>query len=439
MNKPMEKFEVTLPTDLWAKMGNLLPGPKSVISPLRDHGPQPLTGDQVQALHKLGIVDHSGSLLPRSRRSLEFLAKAKKFARLNILLGGRSIDKTFFYSPDALHAVSLTLSNQGLILTDPASVVEAITELEQFTGGSSFFNLSFNNEFTLPEALVLAAVIDWHRQALLQAYFADSPPDARFCDLTSLALAVNQSTVNLLWLVSALRHVANYREPLSEADIIAALAALAESGHVTLKDHACSLTGAISTLAGRYIVLDKAVLFETGGDLAGAGKIGLARCACLQAGVNDLLFMEIPDKVRLVTLSAAVLKAMIVQALSDLQFPAVSAPPEAVLEAAAVSLTSELTCPQCRAPVHSDGKFCDSCGASLTAPPPKAEPSGPSAAICSQCQAPLSPAAKFCPSCGAAVAAEPAAPAPAAPTACPHCGRPLKAGAKFCGGCGQKF
>ncbi|MDD3579698.1 MAG: zinc ribbon domain-containing protein [Desulfobacca sp.] len=438
MNEAAEKFEVTILHDLWQGLGCLVPGPKSIISPIRDDAAPPFSADQLQALRQAGLTDDSGSLVTRSRRALGFLAQAQKFARLNVQLGGRAIDKTFFYHPEALHAVSLTLANQGVILTDPASATETVAELEQFIGGSSFYNLNFEIELNLPEALVLTAVMDLHRRALLRSYFDESLISAPACDLASLEPAVNQGTVNLMWLVSVLRHIADYRDPLSEADISSVLSALVEVGHLTKKDHAYSLTEAISNVAGRYIVLDKAVLFETGGDL-GAGKLGLARCACLQAGVNDLLFIEIPDKVRLVTVSAAVLKAIIVQALTNLQFPEVSASPEAVIKSAAVSPTSDLTCPHCQAPVHPDSKFCDTCGASLAALPPKAEPVDAATLICAQCQMPLKVGAKFCRNCGAAVAPVQPESTLAQPISCPKCGRALKPGAKFCSGCGQKI
>jgi hypothetical protein len=53
------------------------------------------------------------------------------------------------------------------------------------------------------------------------------------------------------------------------------------------------------------------------------------------------------------------------------------------------------TCQQCGVELASDSKFCDQCGAPVTAPQ----------AACLQCGADLTPAAKFCGECGAAVVA----------------------------------
>src|SRR5262245_8552060 len=49
-------------------------------------------------------------------------------------------------------------------------------------------------------------------------------------------------------------------------------------------------------------------------------------------------------------------------------------------------------------------------------------------AACPECKAKLKPDAKFCASCGAKIV----------PKLCPECKAPLKLDAKFCAGCGKK-
>jgi len=56
----------------------------------------------------------------------------------------------------------------------------------------------------------------------------------------------------------------------------------------------------------------------------------------------------------------------------------------------------DASCPECKAKIKADAKFCPSCGAKIVQQ------------TCAECKAPLKPGAKFCPSCGAKVADAPA-------------------------------
>ena len=78
-------------------------------------------------------------------------------------------------------------------------------------------------------------------------------------------------------------------------------------------------------------------------------------------------------------------------------------------------------CPVCGKPAGT-GKFCSSCGASL------------SLNKCPECGAEVAQGAKFCSSCGAPMSAAPA------PTGiCPGCGKQNEPGTKFCSECGTKL
>src|SRR5262245_39555530 len=60
------------------------------------------------------------------------------------------------------------------------------------------------------------------------------------------------------------------------------------------------------------------------------------------------------------------------------------------------ALAQEASCPECKAPLKADAKFCTGCGAKIV---PK---------TCAECKAPLKLGAKFCPSCGKKVEEAPA-------------------------------
>ncbi|MBI3856682.1 MAG: zinc ribbon domain-containing protein, partial [Planctomycetes bacterium] len=60
------------------------------------------------------------------------------------------------------------------------------------------------------------------------------------------------------------------------------------------------------------------------------------------------------------------------------------------------AVAQEATCPECKAKLKADAKFCTGCGAKIT---PK---------LCAECKAPLKLDAKFCPGCGKKVEEAPA-------------------------------
>ena len=74
-------------------------------------------------------------------------------------------------------------------------------------------------------------------------------------------------------------------------------------------------------------------------------------------------------------------------------------------------------CPHCGKPAG-NGKFCSSCGQSL------------SMLKCPKCGSPVQPGTKFCGECGSPVGGNPV---------CPKCGKENEPGTKFCGECGTKL
>ena len=79
-------------------------------------------------------------------------------------------------------------------------------------------------------------------------------------------------------------------------------------------------------------------------------------------------------------------------------------------------------CPACHAANKAGAKFCNSCGASMTPPPPE-----PKQDVCPGCGSAVSAGSKFCPECGTSLA----------PPVC-ACGATLEPGSKFCSQCGRK-
>src|SRR5258708_3768591 len=57
-------------------------------------------------------------------------------------------------------------------------------------------------------------------------------------------------------------------------------------------------------------------------------------------------------------------------------------------QTACAAMRQDASCPECKAKIKADAKFCPSCGAKIIQQ------------VCSDCKTPLKPGAKFCPNCG---------------------------------------
>jgi membrane protease subunit (stomatin/prohibitin family) len=109
-------------------------------------------------------------------------------------------------------------------------------------------------------------------------------------------------------------------------------------------------------------------------------------------------------------------------------------------------------CPQCKARIGLNERFCNHCGCDTTAPKQEEKNADTDAITCSSCGAKLTEKTKFCPECGnrynpcskcKADIPDDAAVCPvcgtAVPTPCPQCGNLLDGNSKFCSECGYSL
>lgn len=398
--------------ELLGTLGELVSAPKSLISPLRFGPPRPVDAALRRDLTAAKVLNTRGSLAADARRTLEALAGAVSFARVAYAAGPSVSETVFYFTPDAAAPVSVSNTQEGLLITDPTDPAAWVSDLAELTGKSRLQTLGFETRLQPDAALVLAAMVDLVRKAILRGIVTDQEVEIDAQTPEEIAAELARPFANTRWLATAVAETCQKEAGLSAPAVRAALSKLVENELVLSDDERFILNVTPALLARRFLFFDQAFKLEAGHQALPDGTPVMVSFTCLQAGVHDLVCLEYAqDQVHLETVSSSML-------LERLSF--FVSTPDALAKAAAETAQAHLAAAPSPEP-------------EAVAPPPS--PAQPAVATCPRCSSPLKPAARFCEQCGAPTAPEP----PPAPLACPQCGSPIKAGVKFCGNCGAKL
>jgi hypothetical protein len=451
--------------ELLGTIGNLIPGDKSVISPFHYSKAQPLTLSHVQELRAAGILDQDGSLNAETRGKLGKLALPHAFARFRYACGEARSESTVYFPADAGASVSLTNIGGRMLFRDPADVTGYMTGLADLVGQSTLTSFQFKAALPISTALVMAALVDLRRRALLAELAGDAPFESDSHDVASISAELMKSSSSLLRLCDIIAQIGNAAGTPSTAEIQAALQQLVAEELVQSKGDRFQLGSRPGVLASRFLLMDQALVLEAGREVQGDITAAIS-FSCLQAGVHDLLFLECTDGVvNLEAISSAVLLQRISFFLTEgdalkkaaeeiaRKMAPKTTPPVPLTAPAAVPAFSyanaspaqvmspqppaqpaqeagAVSCLRCSYAIPAGVRFCAGCGA------PAERPAAP-ASTCPNCGVPVKQGTKFCEICGMGLDIQrPAIPPPAASAACRSCGSPMNPGVRFCSLCG---
>jgi hypothetical protein len=361
-----EKTSFTIDEDLLEALGSLQPGEKSPLSLLNGTGRQ-MTGDVMKRLRATGITDASGKIKGEYQHAVDILARTRSFARLKFSAGANLLEFIVYFPTDASGPVSVLHSGNNLIVEDPPAVDQALALIDQYIGRSILSSTTFNGEFTRPEAIALFALMDLERGALLHGLADGADPANAAFDLPAIVEKVKNPKNTFQSLEFVLQSRIFLEETPTPVLVESGLASLAGKGIVVRKGNSYSLSEALYTITSRFPIIDSFVVAETG-KLDQTTTMWGGTFLSLQAGVNDVLYLEGHDQEVIVKcIAAAELLDLVRKILSDpeiitipVQSPAVSAPEKP--SAASV----RKFCPQCGTPVSEGKKFCNNCGAKIS-------------------------------------------------------------------------
>ncbi|MFC1925636.1 zinc ribbon domain-containing protein [Chloroflexota bacterium] len=402
--------EFTVDPGLLGAIGSLVPGTKSAISPYGYSQQRALTAVEKRSLHEAGLLDADGNISGTMRRTMEALAETDTFTRIRVVAKGELFEYMTYFPRDNGAAVSITTIRDGILVRHPAPSDEVITGLSQHIGGSIYTSSNFTADVNIEEALTLAAMIDLHRRAVLRAFVDSKTFQHDTYDAHAINEAISNSNDDIDWLIAVVRSISASDLTLSEADIEAALAKLAEADHLDRQGNQYKLSEAALTLANQFRAVENVITVDAVSQ-AQDGTVIRTSFTCLQSGLHDLLQLEYSNGiVRFACLSSAALLTQMrffltnPQALREIAEKTAGPGPEPAVVPGAEVKSVEIQCPSCQAPVGPETKFCGKCGAAVVRE--EALPSqavSPDKTTCPECQAPISVSAKFCGKCGAKV------------------------------------
>lgn len=360
------KIRFTIDEDLLEAVGTVIPGERSPLSLFRGSG-HPVTGEMLSRIRSAGIIDESGKIKGEYQHAAETLARTRCFSRLKFSAGEKIFEFIVYFPPDNSIPVSIIHNNNQLIVQEPAAFEEAFELIDQNTGHSILASCTFNGEFSQHEALALFALLDLERSTLLSGLAQESDAQNAAFDLATVMNKITNRKEHLQSLEYVLQGRIILNTLPTQKDLESACKTLAEKGYVVRHGEKFGLSDALYAVAARLLIIDSFVVIETG-RLDESGTMWGGSFISLQAGVNDLLFIEgHAEEIIVKYITGFELMDLIGKFLSD---PTLLTTPEQVLPATsarqpAANIHERKFCPSCGTAIQPEKKFCSQCGVKI--------------------------------------------------------------------------
>lgn len=403
-----------LKPDWMVGLGNLAGYPITSVSPFKMGKSTDLTANDLKELGGIGILDGSGKISIDYQPVIRTMALAQSFARVR-LTGGEGVFEYVTYSSEGgCDSFSLTTIPEGLEVRDPAPTAEIIEMLKQYTGDSMIRGSSFEAEINNAEAVVLAAIIDIERKAVLNALCGGTQYVPGVISMESLYQSMDSNSEDAQWLLAVVNGLID-SAPERPA-IEKAVESLQIAGHLKRTDSGIKPGRKLEVLASRIPVIDKLLSLRSGLDL-GNGQVVQVGFVCIQAGVNDMLMIE---SLGGLIHFEAVSPALVLEYVSHFLYR-----PD-VLNSVIVKIESGKGSKENKGSVKESIQTEERVKDLVRNEPVQA--------YCSACNSQIPPNGRFCISCGKPVSIS----SNSNSGLCTHCGSPIKLNANFCNKCGVR-
>jgi len=264
---------------------------KNKLSILNNFQTKNFSKDNMNGLDEVGLVDISGNIVETIKPVIDILANPYAVIKMVFTGGAGSYEHNISYDNSFQKHVSFTVTPENVTIDDESNPKSIIKVLEDFVGVSKLKSLNISKKFNKAEGLVVASMLDMERKLILRA-FVDEIPFTHNSYNTNMAWRIiNSTSANIQWFVHNINEVIGEHIPLSQQQVQDAINQLITKGDITNHGGMYQLSGELSMLANRMIIVDNILNVHASkqneqGEIIGSGF------TCIQSGVHDLLLLD---------------------------------------------------------------------------------------------------------------------------------------------------
>jgi hypothetical protein len=329
------------------------------ISPFQ-YGTTTFGTEEKKALSVAGFCNEQGQITPQARPVLDILGNATSFTRMYLSGGPNPYEYIVCFAPGGASA-SLVNIHGDMQIDTPALVPMFLTMASETIGSSMYRSSPFEATLSSAEAVVLAGMIDLQRKAALRSLAGDVKTEGTLMDPASIQASYSGGNNDNQWLAMVILGLTGTSGIPGTDGFRKALDSLVNRGLVLRSSSSFKLNDDAQFLARRMLVFDTALTL-TAGHLGNDGTVTVAGFTCLQAGVHDLIVVDVSgETVGIKSTSSFAILGLVRTFLSDaselekLEAPAAPVP----------TVQARKFCAQCGTAIQPGRKFCGSCGAKI--------------------------------------------------------------------------
>ena len=189
--------------ELLGTLGELVSAPKSLISPLRFGPPRPVDAVVAARVDSGQGAEYAWQPDPRRSPHAGGAGRRSQLRPVVYAAGPSASETVFYFTPDAAAPVSVSNTQEGLLITDPADPAAWVSDLAELTGRSRLQTLGFETRLQPDAALVLAAMVDLVRKAILRGIVTDQEVEIDAQTPEEIAAELARPFANTRWLATA--------------------------------------------------------------------------------------------------------------------------------------------------------------------------------------------------------------------------------------------
>lgn len=268
----------------------------------------------VQELRQLRVIDGSGTVAAPFVGTFEALLDPISSTQVTVSETEVTAEHAVFFAASDHRAITLTTTEQGLLIRDPGPNKQIADGLTQLFGLSVMGGSALAGAVSAGEALVLAVILDEFRKMVLGELATGSaitPVTA-----STIRRALRDHDDNRQWILTALRSQIDEPPRAEDIDLDGALSSLVGLGWVIVEGPQIVLAGAAKETLPRMLLLRRGVHVTAAIDLGDTVKY--VDYAGFSFGMHDILEIEsTDDMVRFEFTSSARFVGEVAQLLLD--------------------------------------------------------------------------------------------------------------------------